>query len=161
MPTLKHTSQSHEQVSPKSNVSFTLFMQMVWHRIAKHRQGRAQVAVLRGLRISTFIFAIALVYFVFHFFVGQQGLLSWRGYIARADALTVERDQLVARRAALETRIGRMQPGQVDADFVEERAFSQLGLLGPKDIAIPLPQPELPKEGGATVVTPSTQTPNL
>jgi cell division protein FtsB len=125
------------------------------------RIGEAQVGFLRSLRISTFIFSIGLVYFAFHFFVGQQGLLSWRGYIQRADVLSVERDNLVARRIALETRIKRMQPGHVDADFLEERAFSQLGLLAPHDVVIPMPKPALPKEGPATVVTPSTQTPNL
>ena len=116
---------------------------------------------LRGLRISTFIFSIGLVYFAVHFFVGQQGLLSWRGYVQRADALTVERDKLVARRSLLEVRIKRMQPGHVDADFIEERAFSQLGLLGANDVIIPLPKPAVSKETPATVVTPSTQTPNL
>jgi cell division protein FtsB len=123
--------------------------------------GEGQVGFLRGLRISTFVFSIGLVYFAVHFFVGQQGLLSWRGYIQRADELTVERDKLVTRRTALEARIGRLQVGKVDADFVEERAFSQLGLLGANDIVIPLPKPALPKDMPATAVTPSTQTPNL
>jgi cell division protein FtsB len=120
-----------------------------------------QVGFIRSLRISTFIFSIGLVYFAFHFFVGQQGLLSWRSYVQRADVLTVERDQLIARRTGLEARVKRMQPGQVDADFVEERSFSQLGLLGPTDIAIPLPKQILPKTVPTTAVTPSTQTPNL
>jgi cell division protein FtsB len=119
------------------------------------------VGFLRGLRISTFIFSIGLVYFAVHFFVGQQGLLSWRGYVQRADELSVEHDRLVAKRLALEVRINRLSPGQVDADFVEERAFSQLGLLGQHDIAIPLPKPKLTKELPDTAVTPSAQTPNL
>jgi cell division protein FtsB len=119
------------------------------------------VEFLRGLRISTFIFSIGLVYFAVHFFVGQQGLLSWRSYVQRADELLIERDQLTSRRAALELRIGRMQPGKTDPDFVEERAFYQLGLLGQHDIAIPLPKAVLPKASPATAVTPSTQTPNL
>lgn len=116
---------------------------------------------LRGLRISTFIFSIGLVYFAVHFFVGQQGLLSWRGYIQRSDQLIAERDALLARRTALEVRIGRLTPGKVDADYVEERAFSQLGLVAPGDIAITLPKPALPKDASTTVVTPSVQTPNL
>ncbi len=116
---------------------------------------------LRGLRISTFIFSIGLVYFAVHFFVGQQGLLSWRGYIQRADQLTTERDALVAHRTALEIRLNRFKPGKVDADFVEERAFSQLGLVGQTDIVIAIPKSSLPKVAPATAVTPSTQTPNL
>lgn len=120
-----------------------------------------QVGFLRSLRISTFLFSIGLVYFAFHFFVGQQGLLSWRSYVQRADVLSVERDKLISHRTALETRISRMQPGKVDADFVEERAFSQLGLVAAGDIIIALPKPPLEKASPATVVTPSTQTPNL
>jgi cell division protein FtsB len=116
------------------------------------------VLFLRGLRISTFIFSLGLVYFAVHFFVGQQGLLSWRSYVQRADELTIEKQALVARRVALSQRVARLQPGKVDADFVEERAFSQLGLIKPGDIVIPLPQtPSAPK----AAVTPSVQTPNL
>jgi cell division protein FtsB len=124
------------------------------------KQREAHVGFLRGLRISTFLFSIGLVYFAIHFFVGQQGLLSWRGYIERSDELITERDTLVARRTALETRIARMQPGRADADYIEERAFAQLGLLGSDDIAIPLPKPALPKEAAVTVVTPQAHTPN-
>jgi cell division protein FtsB len=114
------------------------------------------VVALRGLRISTFIFSLALVYFAVHFFVGQQGLLSWRGYVQRADDLTIEKQKLVTRRIELTRRIARLQPGRVDADFIEERAYSQLRLVGPNDIAIPIPIAK-PK----AAVTASTQSPNL
>jgi cell division protein FtsB len=120
--------------------------------------GEGRVIILRGLRISTFIFSLGLVYFAVHFFVGQQGLLSWRSYVQRADELTLEKQTLVARREALTKRVARLQSGKVDADFVEERAFSQLGLLKNGDIAIPLPQPPPPPKAA---VTSSTQTPNL
>lgn len=118
------------------------------------------MTVLRGLRISTFIFSLGLVYFAVHFFVGQQGLLSWRSYVQRADELSVEKQALVARRLELTKRVTRLQPGKVDPDFLEERAFSQLGLVGTKDIAIPLPATPPPTVSKAAV-PPSTQTPNL
>jgi cell division protein FtsB len=114
------------------------------------------VGFLRGLRISTFIFSVGLVYFAVHFFVGQQGLLSWRGYIQRADQLTVERDSLLAHRKILEARIAKLQPNRADADYLEELAFSQLRLANPQDIVI-----LLPKSDTATDVPASTQTPNL
>jgi cell division protein FtsB len=117
------------------------------------------VGFLGGLRISTFIFSIGLIYFAVHFFIGQQGLLSWRGYVQRSDELSLERDRLSARRTALEVRMGRLQPGKTDADFVEERAFSQLGLVGPTDIVILLPTKKLASQTPATVVTPDTQPP--
>jgi cell division protein FtsB len=97
------------------------------------------MSMLRGLRISTFIFALGLVYFAVHFFVGQQGLLSWRYYVQRADELTIEKQALLERRTALTQRIARLQAGGGDPDYIEEQAFSQLGLVGPNDIAIKLP----------------------
>jgi cell division protein FtsB len=96
------------------------------------------MTILRGLRISTFIFSLGLVYFAVHFFVGQQGLLSWRAYVQRADELTIQKQVLVARRLELTKRVDRLQPMRADADFLEERAFSQLGLVGNSDIVIPL-----------------------
>jgi cell division protein FtsB len=125
---------------------------------SESKVGEGQVIILRGLRISTFIFSLGLVYFAVHFFVGQQGLLSWRSYVQRADELTLEKQALVARRVALTQRVARLQPGKVDADFIEERAFSQLGLVKSGDIAIPLAsEAPIPK----AAVTPSLQTPNL
>ena len=111
---------------------------------------------LRGLRISTFLFSVGLVYFAVHFFVGQQGLLSWRAYVQRADQLIIERDVLAERGQALKVRAKNLQPNQANSDFVEELAFSQLRLAAPEDVIILLPKPSPP-----TVVPPSTQTPNL
>jgi cell division protein FtsB len=110
---------------------------------------------LRSLRISTFIFSVGLVYFAVHFFVGQQGLLSWRGYIQSADQLTIERDELVAKRKILEARIKNLQPGRVNTDAVEELAFAQLRLTAPGDIVV-----IMPKQAPPTVVGASMQTSN-
>ncbi|GIU68104.1 FtsB family cell division protein [Candidatus Phycosocius spiralis] len=113
------------------------------------------MAFLKGIRISTYLFAGVLVYFAVHFFVGQQGVLSWHGYVKRADVLLEERDVLINRRRELERRLARYQPGRVDSDYVEERAIAQLGLAGPHDIMIRLSKPAI--RSGATA---SVQTPN-
>jgi cell division protein FtsB len=118
------------------------------------------VEFIRGLRISTCIFAAGLIYFAIHFFVGQQGLLSWRSYVQRADELVVQRDQLIAHRKELEVRIARLQPHKVDVDYLEERAFSQLGLVAPTDMVVHVPKAELSKQPGAAALPPSAQTPN-
>lgn len=96
--------------------------------------------MLRGLRISTFIFSLALVYFAVHFFVGQQGLLSWRSYVQRADVLVLEKQALMEKRDLLYDRLSRLKSGQADADYIEEQAFSQLGLVHPNDIVVHLPK---------------------
>ena len=97
------------------------------------------MAFLKGIRISTFLFAGVQVYFAVHFFVGQQGLLSWRSYVQKADELTLEHQSLIAQRQELEARVQRFASGAVDVDFLEERAFVQLGMVGPDDIVIRLP----------------------
>jgi cell division protein FtsB len=129
-----------------------------WVTCSAQNVGEGQVIILRGLRISTFIFSLGLVYFAVHFFVGQQGLLSWRSYVQRADELTLEKQALIERRIMLTQRVARLTPSKVDVDFIEERAFSQLGLLKSGDIAIPMPQESAAPEAA---VTPSLQTPNL
>ena len=113
------------------------------------------MAFLKGIRISTYLFAGVLVYFAVHFFIGQQGVLSWHSYIQRADVLMEERDGLVKRRTDLERRLARYQPERVDTDYVEERAMSQLGLAGPNDVVF-----RLPKTAPPAVISASSQTPN-
>ncbi|WP_085339073.1 FtsB family cell division protein [Aquidulcibacter paucihalophilus] len=113
------------------------------------------MAFLKGIRISTFLFSGVLVYFAVHFFIGQQGVLSWHSYAQTADRLMAERDVLVKQRAELERKLARYRAGQVDSDYVEERAMSQLGLAGPDDIAL-----SLPKTAVATPSSASSQTPN-
>lgn len=113
------------------------------------------MAFLKGIRISTFLFSGVLVYFAVHFFVGQQGVLSWHSYVQRTDSLLVEHESLVKQRTELERRLARYRVGQVDSDYVEERAMSQLGLAGPRDIAL-----SLPKTAAVGVSSASSQTPN-
>lgn len=113
------------------------------------------MAFLKGIRISTFLFSGVLVYFAVHFFVGQQGVLSWHSYVKAADSLMAERDRLVKQRAELERKLARYRAGQVDSDYVEERAMSQLGLAGPNDVAMPLP-----KTAAVAASSASSQTPN-
>jgi cell division protein FtsB len=113
------------------------------------------MAFLKGIRISTFLFSGVLVYFAVHFFVGQQGVLSWHSYVQRADRLMAERDDLVKQRAELERKLARYKPSHVDSDYVEERAMSQLGLAGPHDIVL-----SLPKTAAGTASSASSQTPN-
>jgi cell division protein FtsB len=118
-------------------------------------KGIVGMAFLKGIRISTFLFSGVLVYFAVHFFVGQQGVLSWHSYVQRADSLMAERDDLVKQRAELERKLARYRAGQVDSDYVEERAMSQLGLAGPDDIAV-----SLPKTAAVAAPSASSQTPN-
>jgi cell division protein FtsB len=119
------------------------------------------MTALRGVRISTLLFAGVLVYFAVHAFVGQQGLLSWRAYVERADRLTQERDTLIARREALETKVGRLHGSAPDSDYLEERAFAQLRLLKPNDVVIALPPPGTEPAGTQNIPTTAQGTASL
>jgi cell division protein FtsB len=134
-----------------------------WKPIKKEE---GEVGFVRGFRISTLLFGVGLVYFAVHFFVGQQGLLSWRAYVQRADELSLEKEALLARKQALELNVARLTAQGGDRDFLEELAFAKLGLVGPGDVLIPLPsRPLAPttQDGGqtGTALPPSAQTPNL
>lgn len=99
----------------------------------------------KGVRISTILFVLALGYIAVNAFAGQQGLLAWRAHAARVEALQVELATLAARRAHLESRIAALGRGAADADLVEERAWSQLGLAPKGTIMVDLPVPASPQ----------------
>lgn len=96
---------------------------------------------LRATNLSTIAFALVLAYFAVHLFVGQQGLLSWFEYSRESKGLMAEAAALSAKRTSLEARVTRLRAARVDGDYLEERAFAQLGFAGAQDIVIRLPKP--------------------
>jgi cell division protein FtsB len=82
------------------------------------------------------IFLIALVFLGMQAFSGEQGLLRWREYKIKADALENNKEILVAKRKSLENKIARLRAGTTDADFVEDLALNRLDMANPKDVVI-------------------------
>ncbi len=86
---------------------------MAWaqQRAATPPKGIVGMAFLKGIRISTFLFSGVLVYFAVHFFVGQQGVLSWHSYVQRADSLMAERDLFGETAGRARAQIGALSGG--------------------------------------------------
>jgi cell division protein FtsB len=94
--------------------------------------------VLNAVRpyISTAFLALLIVYFAYHAFTGQQGLLT---SAQRDQALAVksaELKRLTAQRRDLETRAKLLRDTSLSADLLEERARSLLGYSDPRDYVI-------------------------
>ena len=86
--------------------------------------------------ISTAFLALLIVYFAYHAFTGEQGLLT---SAQRAQTLAVksaELTQLIAQRQDLETRAKLLRDTSLSADLLEERARSLLGYSDPRDYVI-------------------------
>ena len=83
------------------------------------------------------LFAYGLaVYFGYHAVVGSRGLLAWRQL--NQDIAATEQELAAARaeRQALEEKVGRLRPGALDPDLIDELARRRLSLAGPLDVII-------------------------
>jgi cell division protein FtsB len=95
-------------------------------------------AVLAGLRsfLPTAALALLIVYFGFHAFTGDRGILTSNQRDATLMAKTRELAQLQAERQDLETRARLLRDTSLSADLLEERARSLLGFADPRDYVI-------------------------
>lgn len=87
------------------------------------------------------VFVLVVVFFALQAFTGRQGLLSWRQYTIEAEALEIQKGELLARKAHLQDTIARLSSGRADADYIEERAIRDMNMANPKDIEIRIPTP--------------------
>lgn len=82
------------------------------------------------------IFALALVFLGAQAFTGDQGLLQWREYKIKSDALENNKKILEERRVDLEKKIARLSTNSADSDYVTELALGRLDMANPKAIVI-------------------------
>lgn len=64
----------------------------------------------------------AILYLGAHAVTGRQGLVAYVDLQARERVLEQRVDQLAAEEASLEARAQRLRPGEIDRDYLEERA---------------------------------------
>lgn len=91
------------------------------------------------------IFVLALLFFAFQAFTGEQGLLSWRQYSIEAERLEQEKQILTTRKTNLQNSVNRLSSNSPDKDFIEDVALNNLNMANSKDMMIKLnvqPQPE-------------------
>lgn len=88
-------------------------------------------------RRSLYAFRGAIVvfglYFAYHAFHGDHGLLAYAQVQERVVALEEDRVALFQRKQALERRVQAMRSDALDGDLVDERARQTLGVIGPSD----------------------------
>lgn len=82
------------------------------------------------------LLTLAIVYFAYHAFAGEQGLGRWSDMQAELAEKEQRLEALRAGNDALERDIGRLMPGQVDADLVEYLARRELGFVYPDEVIL-------------------------
>ena len=79
---------------------------------------------------------LLIVYFGFHAFTGDRGILTSSQRDEALVAKTRELAQVRAERQDLETRARLLRDTSLSADLLEERARSLLGFADPRDYVI-------------------------
>lgn len=86
--------------------------------------------------LPTAALAFLIVYFGFHAFTGERGLLSSTQRDAALAAKSQELAELRTQRQDLEARAKLLRDSSLSADLLEERARSLLGFGHPNDYVI-------------------------
>lgn len=88
-------------------------------------------------RRSLYAFRCAIImfgiYFAYHAFHGDHGLLAYAQVQERVASLRLDREALEERKIALELRVASLRNDALDGDLVDDRARQTLGLIGPSD----------------------------
>lgn len=85
--------------------------------------------------LALFSYGLA-IYFGYHALSGSRGLLAWQELGRQLHATQQELDALRAERLDLESKVGRLRPGSLDPDLIDELARRSLSLVGPLDVII-------------------------
>lgn len=86
--------------------------------------------------LPTAALALLIVYFGFHAFTGDRGILTSNQRDEALLAKTHELAQVRAQRQDLEMRARLLRDTSLSADLLEERARSLLGFADPRDYVI-------------------------
>lgn len=79
-----------------------------------------------------------ILYLGAHAVTGRQGLLAYVDLQAEERALQRQLSELEAERDQLRARADRLKPGQLDLDYLEERARILLAAGDPDEVVIAL-----------------------
>lgn len=98
--------------------------------IVRELRRRARLVIGPVLGISL------VVYFAYHLVEGERGLMAWLRLSHELRQAKTTLAGVDAEHVALERRVDLMRPEHLDRDMLDERARSQLNLVGPDDIVI-------------------------
>lgn len=80
-----------------------------------------------------------MAYFAFHAISGNAGLVAWQHYKVERTAVDADAARVAATKAALARQVALLAPSHVDRDYADERVRRDLGVVGPNEVIIPLP----------------------
>ena len=78
-------------------------------------------------------------YFAFHLVEGDRGLVAWARLSQQVRDARATLTEAEAERTTLERRVQLLRPEHLDRDMLDERARSQLNLVGPNEIVVVTP----------------------
>ena len=79
-------------------------------------------------------------YFAYHLVEGERGLVAWLRVSQQVRDARATLAAAEAERSTLERRVELLRPEHLDRDMLDERARSQLNLVGPNETVIITPQ---------------------
>jgi cell division protein FtsB len=92
----------------------------------------------RGAPLLSIGLGAAILYLGAHAVTGRQGLVAYVDLQAQERVLEQRVTELSAEEAALEARADRLRPGQIDTDYLEERARITLAAGDSEEIVFDL-----------------------
>ena len=91
----------------------------------------------RGFELIVCVGSLCLIgYLLWHAIHGERSFSESRRISAQIETLTAERDEIRARRIALDRRVALLRPESIDPDMLEELARVKLGFVHPDDIIV-------------------------
>lgn len=94
------------------------------------RQKRKSRRFLYSFRAAILMFG---VYFAYHAFHGNHGLLAYAQVQDRVVDLQADITKLQTQKISIETRVAALRDSALDGDLVDERARDLLALIGPSE----------------------------
>lgn len=95
--------------------------------------------------ITPLFFLILIVYFIYHVFQGDRGVLAWFRLDTKISEARDQLKKLEATREGLENKVNLLSPKSLDLDMLEEQSrkilnFTREDELIVKDIPLPSPK---------------------
>ena len=89
------------------------------------------------IAINSLIF-LMIAYFAFHSLSGSRGLIAY--YKLKKELATEEKllSELTREKKSLEQRVRMLHPNKMDADYVDELARHELGMIAPDEVMVNL-----------------------
>ena len=99
--------------------------------------GRSTIELIRRAALPA-LALLTIAYFLGYAIVGANGILSWGDYRRMKSDRLVQLAQLDQEKARLAHRADLLDPRRADPDLADEMVRTQLGLVRPDEVIIPI-----------------------